>query len=123
MQPYSLEFRQRIIDSYAEVNTSQRQVAQRFRVALSFVQKILKQYRETGSIEPKERLEQTPKKLNSSQLDILKNLVAANNDATFEAFISQKLVPKLWKGAYVIMDNCSIHKGKEIKALDCCSRS
>jgi transposase len=244
MQPYSLEFRQRIIDTYAEGNTSQRKLAQRFRVAPSFVQKILKQYREIGSIEPKQRLEQTPTKLNSAQLYILKKIVAANNDATlaelcdlllqetnirvgvstmfrmlkkqdltlkktlhpseketeqvqiqrcefwqimpallaqdlifidetgvdlaltrlgarsprgsrargkrpskrgkrvsiisainlkevmahcqlrgttdglaFEAFIAQKLVPKLWKGACVIMDNCSIHKGKEIKAL------
>jgi transposase len=82
MQPYSLEFRQRIVDTYAEENTSQRQLAQRFRVACSFVQKILKQYRETGNIEPKQRLEQTPTKLNSAQLDILKNLVEANNDAT-----------------------------------------
>lgn len=36
---------------------------------------------------------------------------------TFEAFISQKLVPKLWKGACVVMDNCSIHKGEQIEAL------
>lgn len=82
MQPYSLDFRQRIIDTYAEENTSQRKLAERFRVAPSFVQKILKQYRETGNIEPKQRLEQTPTKLNSTQLDILKNIVAANNDAT-----------------------------------------
>jgi transposase len=82
MQPYSLDLRQRIIDTYADGNTSQRQLAQRFRVAPSFVQKIIKQYRETGSIEPKQRSEQTPTKLNSAQLDILKNIVAANNDAT-----------------------------------------
>lgn len=36
---------------------------------------------------------------------------------TFEAFIACKLVPKLWKGAYVIMDNCSIHKGEDIEKL------
>jgi transposase len=36
---------------------------------------------------------------------------------TFEAFISQKLVPQLWAGACVIMDNCSIHKGNTIKTL------
>ena len=82
MQPDSLEFRQRIIDTYAEGNISQPKLAQRFRVSPSFVQKILKQYRETGSIEPKQRLEQTPTKLNSVQLDILKKIVAANNDAT-----------------------------------------
>ena len=45
------------------------------------------------------------------------SLIGAIDGLTFEAFISQKLVPKLWKGAYVVMDNCSIHKGKEIETL------
>jgi transposase len=36
---------------------------------------------------------------------------------TFEAFISQKLVPKLWPGACVILDHCSIHLGEEIEKL------
>lgn len=45
------------------------------------------------------------------------SLMGGTDAITFEAFISQKLVPKLWKGAWVIMDNCSIHKGEEIRAL------
>lgn len=45
------------------------------------------------------------------------SLIGATDGLTFEAFISQKLVPKLWKGACVVMDNCSIHKGKEIEDL------
>lgn len=44
------------------------------------------------------------------------SLIGATDGLTFEAFISQKLVPKLWYGSYVVMDNCSIHKGK-IEAL------
>lgn len=36
---------------------------------------------------------------------------------TFEAFIASKLVPKLWAGACVIMDNCSIHLNEEINKL------
>ena len=44
-------------------------------------------------------------------------LIGTTDGLTFEAFISQRLVPKLWQGACVIMDNCSIHKGEEIKAL------
>jgi transposase len=29
------------------------------------------------------------------------------------------LIPKLWKGACVVLDNCNIHKGKEIeKAIE-----
>lgn len=43
--------------------------------------------------------------------------LGATDGLTFEAFVAQKLVPKLWAGACVIMDNCSIHKGAEIKAL------
>ena len=45
------------------------------------------------------------------------SLIGATDGLTFEAFIAQKLVPKLWEGACVVMDNCSIHKGKEIEAL------
>jgi transposase len=36
---------------------------------------------------------------------------------TFDAFVAQKLVPKLWPGAVVIMDNCSIHKSPELEAI------
>ena len=45
------------------------------------------------------------------------SLMGAADGVTFEAFIALKLVPKLWQGAYVIMDNCSIHKGKQVEAL------
>lgn len=45
------------------------------------------------------------------------SLIGATDGLTFEAFISQQLVPKLWVGACVVMDNCSIHKGDEIQAL------
>lgn len=45
------------------------------------------------------------------------SILGATDGLTFEAFISQKLVPKLWKGACVVMDNCSIHLGKDIEKL------
>lgn len=82
MQPYSLDLRQKIVDAYAEGNTSQRQIAQQFRVAYSFVRKLVKQYRETGQIAPKQRTEQTPTKLSVEQLEILETIVESNNDAT-----------------------------------------
>lgn len=43
------------------------------------------------------------------------NLLGGTDGITYDAFISQKLVPKLWKGACVLMDNYSIHKGEEVK--------
>ncbi|RUS93152.1 hypothetical protein DSM106972_097040 [Dulcicalothrix desertica PCC 7102] len=45
------------------------------------------------------------------------SLLGATDGLTFEAFISQNLVPQLWEGACVVMDNCSIHKGGEIEKL------
>jgi transposase len=43
------------------------------------------------------------------------NVLGGVNAITFEAFICQKLVPLLWPGAYVIMDNASVHKRAEIE--------
>ena len=76
MKAYSLDLRQKIVDAYAEGNISQRQLAKQFRVALSFVEKLLKQCRETGSIAPKVRTQQTPTKL--------KQIVNTTNDATLD---------------------------------------
>jgi len=45
MKAYSLDFRQRIVDTYFKELTSQRKVVKRFGVALSFVEKLLKQLR------------------------------------------------------------------------------
>jgi transposase len=90
MKAYSIDLRQKIIDTYQAGDISQRQLAERFRVALSFIEKLLKQYRETGSITPKTRTEQTPTKLNSDQLTKLEELVIANNDATL-AELREKL--------------------------------
>ncbi len=84
MKAYSLDLRQKIVDAYAEGNISQRQLAKRFRVALSFIEKLLKRDRETGTIAPKVRVRQTPTKLNAEQLSVLAAIVETNNDATLE---------------------------------------
>ncbi|HEY9846373.1 MAG TPA: transposase [Candidatus Caenarcaniphilales bacterium] len=84
MKAYSLDLRQKIVDAYAEDNISQRQLAKQFRVTLSFVEKLLKQQRETGNIAPKQRTYQTPTKLDDEQLKVLEQLVEEQNDATLE---------------------------------------
>ena len=43
------------------------------------------------------------------------NLCGSIDGLTFEAFVIRKLIPKLWKGAVVVWDNYSIHKGQEIE--------
>lgn len=82
MKTYPLEFRQKILECYYNVPLSQRQLAQRFQVSLSFVQKILKQYRETGEIKPKTHRCGRHFKLTQEQLISLSELIENNNDAT-----------------------------------------
>lgn len=84
MKPCSLDLRQKIVDRYKEGDISQRELARQFSVAVSFVETLLKRYRETGSVEPKVRTQQTLIKLNEQQLSVLEQLVEAQNDATLE---------------------------------------
>ena len=44
-----------------------------------------------------------------------RNIYGAVNRITFEAFILRELVPKLWKGACVVMDNAKINCGEMVK--------
>lgn len=55
MKAYSLDLRQKIVARYDAGGVSQRGLAQQFGVALSFIEKLLKQRRATGSIAPKAR--------------------------------------------------------------------
>ena len=43
------------------------------------------------------------------------NILGAANRRIFEAFIITMLVPKLWKGAHVVVDNSTIHQGSKIE--------
>ena len=43
------------------------------------------------------------------------NLFGSVDGLTFEAFVIRRLIPKLWKGAVVVWDNYSIHKGQKIE--------
>jgi len=50
MKPYSLDLRQKVVETYEAGGISQRQLAKTFRVTASFVQDLLKQKRESGTI-------------------------------------------------------------------------
>jgi transposase len=82
MKSYPVEFRQKILDCYYNEPISQRQLAKTFRVALSFVQKLLKQSRQTGDIRPKTHKCGRNLKLTQEQMISLGELIEENNDAT-----------------------------------------
>lgn len=84
MKAYSLDLRQKIIDVYENEKISQRQLAKRFCVALSFIVKLLKQYRSTGQIAPKPFNGGVRLKLTPDKFLILADLIENNNDATLD---------------------------------------
>jgi len=53
MKPYSEDLRTRIIDVIDQHKGSLRQTARRFRVSLSFIERLLRRRRQTGSLRPK----------------------------------------------------------------------
>ena len=53
MKAYSIDLRQRVVAAYDAREGTQEQVAARFAVSTSWVRKILRQRRITGSIEPR----------------------------------------------------------------------
>ena len=82
MLPYSIDFRQKLIEVYEKEKVSIRKLAERFRVAKSFVQKLLKQYKETGDIKPKRQGGNSPPKVQGEDMVTLTEIIENNNDAT-----------------------------------------
>lgn len=84
MKPYSKDFRTKIIETKQKTNESLQQIANRFGVSYSFVNRLLKRYEAVASVEPKPHSGGKPPLLNSQQIDILKQLVEEDNDATLQ---------------------------------------
>ncbi|PIG91150.1 helix-turn-helix domain-containing protein [Gloeocapsopsis sp. IPPAS B-1203] len=81
MKAYSVDLRQKIIEAYNQQEGSQRQLAKRFRVSLSFIENLLKRYRTNGTVEPRAHGGGRIAKLSIEQEQVLVNLVAEDNDA------------------------------------------
>lgn len=84
MKAYSIGLRQKIVGAYNNQEGSYRQLAQRFRVSLSFVKRLLKRYKEIGGIEALPDGGGQKPKLKPEQLNIVIQLVSSNNDAILE---------------------------------------
>lgn len=82
MKSYSLDLRQKIIDIREQEKISIRALAARFSVAKSFVQKIVKQYQQTGNISPRKRGGNQKPKVSGENLLILQEIIEQNNDCT-----------------------------------------
>ncbi len=84
MKPYPVEFRAKIIEVWQRDQLSMRQLAKQFKVSKSFIQKLIKQYKETGDLRPLPQGGSCPSKINNEQMVDLVVIIDENNDATLE---------------------------------------
>ena len=97
---YSVDLRERVLASYDEGKRPV-DVARQYRVARSWIYKLLERRQETGSIEPK-RASGGPKPVLGEHLSRLRELVKKQPDATLKE-IRQELgivvgISTLWRG-------------------------
>lgn len=85
MKPYSLDMRQKIVNTYEAGNTSVRKVAERFQVSKSTVQELLKRKRETGKLLPRQAKGGKPSQL-FGQEEQIKEMVVEHPDYTLAEY-------------------------------------
>src|SRR5215471_19291399 len=84
MIAYSQDLRQRILDTVQRGEGSLRQIARRFLVSVSFVTRLLRLHRGTGSLQPKPHGGGNPSALGPEDLERLRELIRQQPDATLE---------------------------------------
>lgn len=81
MKAYSIDLRKKIVAAHIQEKISIRQVAIRFDVSKSLVQKLVKQQKVDGNLQPKQRGKPQFSYLTNADVE-LRELVAENHDAT-----------------------------------------
>ena len=89
MKPYSNDFRQKIVQTHHQEQTSMLQTAKRFNVSYSFVWKLLQRHEQTGTVDPNPHGGGQKPKLNAEQFALLVQLVEHQNDATLDQLCDQ----------------------------------
>jgi transposase len=82
MATLSLDLRQRILDSYDKDEGTRTEIAQRFRVSLGMVKKLLQQRRRTGDIAPRHHLAGRKPMIVAVHRGQIRSLLAKKNDLT-----------------------------------------
>ena len=82
--PYSMDLRQRVIEAYKANAGSRRQLAARFQVSLSFVQRLIGLYQNTGQFAPLPHAGGVNAKIPVGELSTVRQLVEQQPDALLE---------------------------------------
>lgn len=91
MLPYSIDLRERVVSAYEEGLETIAEIAERFAVGPTFVKKMLRQKRETGSLAIRARRHGPAKRLSAKDHEWLRRLVEKEPDLTIDA-VRERLI-------------------------------
>src|SRR5262245_57057327 len=95
MKAYSLDLRTRIVNAVDKQRGTQKEVAQLFGVGCTFLKKLLRQRRETGSRAPKPQGGGHGPKLDETQREVVRSyMLKKQNEATLaevQAYVARQL--------------------------------
>ena len=77
---YSIDLRQKILSALQDKEGTQRKLAKRFKVSLSFIRDFLRRYRETAQIAPRTQGGDRRSKLKGKEEELLKIIVTEKSD-------------------------------------------
>jgi transposase len=92
MKPFSRDLRERIVAVYEETELSYPQVATRFQVSESSVRRFVKQWRDTGMVEPKPAANGRYPAIDDVGVTVLAEFIKTQSDASQDELRAQLAV-------------------------------
>ena len=86
---YSLDLRERVVDSLLEGELTYEQIAERFKVGRATVSRLGRRFRETGSFEPSKTRGHAPRTLTDGDQAVLLEIVTDRPDETLAELCDQ----------------------------------
>lgn len=111
---YSGDLRRRVISAWEAHDGSQRHLAQRFKVSLSFVRNLLRHYRQSGEIEAKQRGGYQKPTIQNEHLSFIRSLVEEKND-----LLLSELCDRFAKHTGIRVSITTMHRAVEKLGLRC----
>jgi transposase len=98
MAAYSLDLRKKILSAWQNKENTQRGLAKRFKVSLSFVRDFLRRYRETKEIAARPQGGDRRSKIKGKDEELVKTIVKKQNDIYLREIKDNRLVGKQKQG-------------------------
>lgn len=111
---YSGDLRRRVIAAWEAKEGSQRHLAQRFKVSLSFVRNLLRHYRQNGEIEAKQRGGHQKPTIQNEHLILIRSWVEEKND-----LLLSELCDRFAESTGVRVSIPTMHRAVEKLGLRC----